>query len=352
MNIAGHTLTHGRVFVIAELGVNHDGSLDTALAMVDAAADAGADAIKTQYFKADRLLSRAAVLTAYQRSAGEADPAKMFARLELTLDDHENILDRAHARGLAGIVTIFSAEHVNAAQHTGCDAFKSASPDIVNKPLLDALMATGLPLLLSTGAATLDEVTRTITWLKSDQAQNRTALMQCVSAYPVPQSEMALDGIGALAHIFEGPVGYSDHTTEVDTGALAVSKGAVVLEKHMTLDRTAQGPDHAASLEPDDLRTYIAAARHTASAAKLTPAAQSHIESKYVLDCEREARQLSRQSVVSAKPIASGSIVRADDLTIKRPGTGIGPWRLGEVIGRRAARNIEYDMPIDEEDLA
>lgn len=341
MRIGARQIGPGREpFVIAELGVNHDGSVERALALTEAASAAGADAVKLQFFRADLLLSKASRLAVYQTNAGEADPAAMLRRLELSIDQMAAVVARAHERGVAVIVTVFSVPLVREAAALPWDAYKVASPDLVNKPLLDALAGTRLPIIVSTGAATIEEVKRAATWLEGCD----TAFLQCVSAYPTPDDAAEVAAIGEIARATGRPVGYSDHTSRVETAAVAVGAGAGILEKHLTLDRRAQGPDHAASLEPEQFAQYVRLAR---LAWRLRGDG-----GKRLLDVERDVRELSRQSVVSARPIPSGRTITADDLTIKRPGTGLPPFMLGEVRGRAAARDIDADTPIREEDLA
>lgn len=337
-------------YIIAELGVNHDGSVARALELVDAAARAGVDAIKTQLFRTDLLLSRQAKLAAYQRAAGEDDPVSMLRRLELSLDEHAQIVERAHERGVAAIVSIFSVGLVDEALGLPWDACKTASPDVIHRPLLNRLRVSGLAMIVSTGAATIEEVARAVEWL--DGARDRLALLHCVSSYPVPDGETSLSGIVALREQFPVPVGYSDHSRGIEAGAGAVELGAAVLEKHLTLDRAAAGPDHAASLEPAEFGKYVELAR--AAHRQPSSSGDPHLAraQKRVLECELEVRRQSRQSLVSACPIAAGQIIEPRHLTIKRPGTGLEPWRTDEIIGRCAARAIEADVPIVAEDVA
>jgi N,N'-diacetyllegionaminate synthase len=330
-------------YIIAEIGVNHDGEVGRALELTDAAADAGADAVKLQFFETDRLMSKAAKLAAYQKNAGETDPIEMLRRLELTIDEMARVVDRAHERGIHAIVTVFSTELVAVAESLAWDAYKSASPDIVNRPLLEALMATGKPMVVSTGASTLDEVVRAVGWL--DDAKDRLAVLQCVSCYPAPDS--AMDGIGAIQNTIGLATGYSDHTDSVLTGREATNRGAVLLEKHLTYDPNAQGPDHRASLSPEMMRQYIVAL----DGRSVGRSASHNGSSKRVLDCERDVREVSRQSVVSACDIAPGTTIMRDMLTIKRPGTGILAYGLDTVVGRVATRAIEQDVPMIEEDF-
>jgi len=343
MDIAGIAIGRDRPpFVIAEIGVNHDGSLEKAMALVDAAVEARADAVKVQIFRAELLMSRAASLAAYQRDAGESDPIEMLRRLELPMEAMARIAARAREHGLVAIATVFSVGLVGEARAIGFDAFKTASPDIIHRPLLDALIATGLPLIVSTGASTEDEVRRALGWL--DDARDRLALLQCVSAYPTAEADAAIAGMHALARLFSGPVGYSDHTTLEETGAIAIGAGACILEKHLTLDRSAPGPDHAASLDPVQFARYVAMAKR--AHLMLGP------DSKRVLEVERDVRAVSRQSIVAARAIRAGESIGERDVAFKRPGSGMGPYRLPDVIGKRAARDIEADAPVRDDDLA
>lgn len=357
MNICTRQIGDGAPpYVIAEIGVNHDGSVDRALELTDSAAEAGADAIKLQLFRAEMLMSRASRLAAYQASAGERDPVEMLRRLELSAPDMRRIADRAHAKGLHAIVTPFSAGLVESAVHAGFDAFKTASPDVINRPLLDEISRTGKPMIVSTGAATLDEVVRASQWLAP--ARDRVAWLQCVSCYPTPDPDAAIRAMEPIRAAVSAPVGYSDHTTGVDTGAIAASLGAAMLEKHLTWNKRAPGPDHAASLEPAEFRVYASMAREEGVmrewAAGRLPVREDPrwgAPEKRVLDCEREVRKLSRQSIVSTRALRAGEIIRAHDLTIKRPGTGIEPWRIDEVIGRKLRRDVEADWPLVQEDV-
>jgi len=351
MNIGTREIGSGKpVYIIAELGVNHDGSVERALDLVDAAAEAGADAIKLQYFEADRLMSRAAKLAAYQKAAGESDPIEMLRRLELSLDGMARIIERAHGRNIHAIVTVFSVELVEAAQTFAWDAYKSASPDIIHRPLLEAMAATGKPLIVSTGASTEEEILRAREWLGASARERRLAFLQCVSSYPTRDEDASLGGIAALARLDIGGIGYSDHTTRVDTGHFAVALGASILEKHLTSDRAAQGPDHSASLDAGGFATYCSMARRRdrASAAEIDLIGPRE---KRVLDCETDVRTVSRQSVVATADIPKGTRITREMLTFKRPGIGIAPFRVGEVLDRTAARAIAGDTLISPEDL-
>lgn len=332
-------------YIIAEIGVNHDGDAERALRLVDVAADAGADAVKLQYFRAELLMSRAARLAGYQQAAGETDAFAMLRRLELDSSAMEGVIERAHRRGLHAIVTVFSLDLVEGARRLAWDAFKTASPDIVHRPLLEALAADGRPMIVSTGASTMDEVLRACEWLRG--ARGRLALLQCVSSYPAPHD--ALEGVGALAAATDLPTGYSDHTDRVETGARAVEAGACLLERHITDDRRRAGPDHAASLDGTQFAEYVRRARaaHRPNRPPDQPA-----RGKCVLDCERDVRLVSRQSIVTRRALPAGQTITREDLTFKRPGSGLEPLRLGEVVGRRLLRAVEADVPLMVNDLA
>lgn len=329
-------------YIIAEIGVNHDGSAERAIELVGSAAQAGADAIKLQLFETDRLMGGAARLAAYQKDAGESDPLAMLRRLELGVEQMREIVRRAHGAGVHAIVTVFSTELVEPARALGWDAFKSASPDIVHRPLLTAMARSGLPLIVSTGAATLDEVMRGVGWLSDHRS--RLALLQCVSSYPTPDASAALGGIASIAQATGLPTGYSDHTASTDTGALAVAAGACILEKHLTYDRHAAGPDHSASLEPAGFAEYVRLARR----ARIMLGRGG----KQVLPIERDVRDVSRQSLTTTRALGAGHTLGAGDLTVKRPGGGIEPWRLDEVVGRTLARALDADATLAEEDLS
>lgn len=360
-------------YIIAELGVNHDGSVERALELTDAAADAGANAIKLQLFEADRLMGKAAKLAAYQKAAGESDPVAMLRRLELSADQMAPIVARAHKRGIHAIVTVFSVELVDDAERLPWDAYKTASPDIVHKPLLERLMQTGKPLIVSTGASTIEEIARAVEWLKP--AHERLAVLQCVSSYPTPKEHAELGGIDAIQRVFRGPVGYSDHTRTHDTSAWAVAAGACMLEKHLTYDRRAQGPDHAASLLPWMMERYVQfaptgiAAREYFGPREESELAMTRPEPdptgtrklgrmaytppiKRVLDIERDVRTVSRQSLTTTRDLPTGHVLSRADITFKRPGIGLLPFEIDGVIGRVLARPVDADMVLTSEDLA
>ncbi len=327
-------------FVIAEIGVNHDGDPGRAVELVDLAAGAGADAIKVQWFKAERLVSRSAGLAPYQRDSGEHDVASMLGRLELDADAMECVIRRARHHGMLALVTVFSPELVPDAARLDWDIFKTASPDIINRPLIEALAGTGRPLVLSTGGSTMSEVAEALDWVDP----SRCALLHCVSSYPTPPEQAALGGIRALAEHFGMPVGYSDHTPGWETGGLAVASGATILEKHLTWNVHASGPDHAASLSPEDFGRYVRFARSSAS--------MLGSQEKLVLPIEIGVRDNARQSIAAVRDLAIGDRLGPDDLTTMRPGHGLKPSLLTELYGREVVRPVRGGELVLLEDLA
>lgn len=364
MNIGKSHLGPGeRPYLIAELGVNHDGSVDRALELTEQVAKSGADAVKLQYFEADLLMGSAARLAAYQAAAGESDPVEMLRRLELTLPEMERVIDAAHKHGIDAIVTVFSVDLVPDARKLGWDAFKTASPDIVHRPLLEELLNDGRPLVVSTGASTMEEVRRAMRWLY--RAHERVAMLQCVSCYPVPRRQEGFDGILALLEEFWGPVGYSDHTAGLVAGFFAVLHGATIIEKHVTYNREARGPDHSASLEPHELAHYRQGLDIAAEKIRENPKQWKIVSqdadpaiwrfrgppAKEVLPCELDVRRVSRQSLTTVRALPEGHVLRQEDLTFKRPGIGIEPWRAEEAVGRRLVAPVDADLPLMDEHL-
>jgi N-acetylneuraminate synthase/N,N'-diacetyllegionaminate synthase len=333
----------GPPVVMAEIGVNHDGDMGKGIKLVEAAAAATADAVKFQLFRADLLLAREAGLVDYQKSTA-ASAQDLLEPLQLSGDQMHPLIKRAQALGMAAIVTPFSAELVADCVAMGVDAIKLASPDLVNKPLLEAAARSGLPLIISTGAAELAEVERSVGWLWKWGAGERAVLLHCVSSYPTPAEKATLGAIAVLRQRFaEMPIGYSDHTIETFTAAMAVAAGASLLEKHLTLDQNAKGPDHAASLEPAQMAEYCALAR--IGYAMRGPFV------KQVQEVERGVREQTRQSVVPRANLNAGTILSRDLLTVMRPGTGIPAADFDRVMGRTLIRDVAANSLLSWSDL-
>jgi len=311
---------------------------------VEAAARATCDAVKFQLFRADLLLAREAGLVGYQKERGESSAGEMLKHLEMTAEGMGKWVRRAKELGMAAVVTAFSVELVESCMEMGVDGMKIASPDVVNRPLIEAVCGTGLPVIVSTGAAEVTEVERAVGWLWKYGAGERSVLLHCVSSYPTPPERATLGAIGVLRQRFgEMPVGYSDHTKETFTAALAAGCGACLLEKHLTLDKRGKGPDHAASLEPLEMADYCALA-------KIGYAMRGPF-TKQVLAEEKGVREQTRQSVVVRGGLRAGTVLTREMLTVKRPGTGVPAAEMERVVGRALVRDVEGNSVLRWEDL-
>ena len=319
------------VFVIAEIGVNHDGSLERALELVAHAKAAGADAVKLQIFQADSLMHDSCAFAEYQRQrVSETSAAAMLKRYELSEAEMFQVVNEIRSCGMVPLATPFSPDDVETIEELDLPGIKVASPDLVNRVLLERAARTSRPMLLSTGAATMDEVTTTVGWLRDWNVE--FSLLHCVSSYPVSLDQAHLSWIGELKQ-FGVPVGYSDHTTEPLAGALAVAAGAKVVEKHLTYDRNASGPDHSASADPEQFAEYVAAIRNTEM--------MLGIGGKRLLDVEADVRRVSRQSLVLKRDVRAGQKLSQDDLTVQRPGTGIPSAEVTVAAGRVLRRAVK-----------
>ena len=333
----------GPPLVMAEIGVNHDGDLEKGMRLVTEAVAATCELVKFQLFRADLLLAREAGLVAYQEKAADS-AGELLKGLEMSVENMGKLVRRAKELGMAAVVTPFSAELVGACVAMQVDAIKLASPDLVNRPLVEAAAGTGLPLIISTGAAELAEVERTVGWLYKVGAGERAVILHCVSSYPTPPERATLGAIHVLRQRFgDMPIGYSDHTVETFTAAAAVVGGACLLEKHLTLDKKAKGPDHAASLEPSEMAEYCALAR--IGYAMRGPFA------KGVLEEERGVREQTRQSVVAREDLRAGTVLTREMLCVKRPGTGVPAAEMEKVVGRTLARDVKGNSVLRWEDV-
>ena len=353
-----------RVFVIAEAGVNHDGSFDDALRMVEVAAEAGADAVKFQTFDAAQLVTRRAAKAAYQARNTGADDGQldMLRRLELDRDAHCALARAAEARGVRFMSTAFDMDSLDLLAGLDMPAVKIPSGDLTWGPMLLKAARLGLPLIVSTGMATLEEIGEALqviafaltrdglpagaaeleaafAGLEAQAAlRERVTLLHCTTEYPAPLTAVNLRAMDLMRETFGLPVGYSDHTRGTSVAIAAAARGATVIEKHFTLDRGRPGPDHAASLEPDELAAMVAAIREVETAlgdARKEPAPE-----------ETANRGIARRSLVAARPIAAGEPFSLDNLTAKRPADGLSPMQVWPLLGRRATRDWAEDEAI------
>ncbi len=321
-------------FVIAEAGVNHNGHRELAFELVDAAAKAGADAVKFQTFKAERLAAPAAEKAAYQKlsTGAHENQRAMLRRLELPIAWHEELIARCRARGLLFLSSPFDELTSDALETLDLPAFKIPSGELTNLPLLAHIARKGRTMLLSTGMATLDEVRQAVDVI-GDAGDPPLVLLHCLSQYPADPAQANLRAMETLRRSFDIPVGYSDHTPGIEVALAAVALGANVIEKHFTVDRTLPGPDQQASLDPDELATLVAGVRRVASAlghGRKEPAPG-----------EEAIAAVVRKSLVAARDLAPGTVLGADDLIALRPGLGISPAERDRVLGRQLSIRLE-----------
>lgn len=328
--------------IIAEAGVNHNGDLELAKQLIDAAAEAGADIVKFQTFNANRQVTRTAQKAGYQIQTTDSTETQheMLRRLELTVDMHRELISHCAKRNIGFFSTGFDIESVNLLVSLGQDHFKIPSGEITNLPYLRHIGQLGKKIILSTGMATLGEIEAAIDILEqAGTPRANITVLHCTTEYPTPMNEVNLRAMQSIHAAFSVAVGYSDHTPGIAVAIAAVAMGASVIEKHFTLDRNLPGPDHKASLEPNELKSMVAAIRDIEVALgdgikRLTP---SEVRNKPV----------ARKSLVASRAIKAGEIFTAENITAKRPGTGISPMRWDEVIGRPAQHAFAIDELIE-----
>ena len=332
-----------RTVIIAEAGVNHNGDIDLARELVRVAAAAGADFVKFQTFVADKLISAGAPKADYQRAATGSDESQhaMIAKLELSRADHQTLIDEAAAAGIGFLSTGFDPDSIDMLVELGIDRLKIPSGELTNLPLLRHVASKRLPVILSTGMAGIDEVEEAIAAIEAAGVpRNSITVLHCNTEYPTPMSDVNLKAMNSLGERLGVPIGYSDHTLGIEVPIAAVARGATVIEKHFTISRTLPGPDHLASLEPSELADMVRAIRHI-------EAALTGDGVKRPTASELKNRPIARRSIVAAHAIAAGETFTPDNLTTKRPGTGISPMRWDDVLGQKAKRAFCADEQIE-----
>jgi N,N'-diacetyllegionaminate synthase len=330
-----------QTFIIAEAGVNHNGSLDVAKKLVDVAVDAGADAVKFQTFKADKLLSKSAQKAAYQKQTTTADESQyeMIKKLELDENAHREIISYCKEKQIMFLSTPFDHDSIKMLDDFGMSIFKIPSGEITNLPYLRHIGRLGKEVILSTGMANLGEIEDGLDVLMHEGVpKEKITVLHATTEYPCPIEEVNLRAMQAIGVAFGVKVGYSDHTQGIEIPIAAVAMGACVIEKHFTLDRTMEGPDHKASLEPKELKAMVLAIRHVTQALGDGIKKPSHSEAKNI--------PISRKSIVAARQIKAGEVFSAENLTVKRPGTGANPMRWDEIIGQVAQCDYLLDDQI------
>jgi len=337
VKIPGRLVGEGQpCFIIAEAGVNHNGDIKLAKKLIDIAREAGADAIKFQTFKADTLVTKSAAKARYQKeTTGAAESQlEMIKKLELTEKDFYELYDYARKKGIIFLSSPFDKRSVDLLDKLGVPAFKIPSGEITNFPLLKHIARKKKPIILSTGMSTLGEIEEALEAL-GEEGVEEIILLHCVSCYPAKVEDMNLKVMNTLRYAFGLPVGLSDHTVGITIPIAAVALGACVIEKHFTLDKSLPGPDHRASLEPDELKQMIKAIRDVekamGSGIKIPTAA------------EEENKKLARRSLVAKVDIAKGAVITEEMLDLKRPGGGIEPKYMNMIIGRKTSGSIKHD---------
>ncbi len=332
------------VFFIAEAGVNHNGDLGNAKGLIDVAAEAGADAVKFQTFRAQELVSFSAPKAKYQQNSTGTDESQfeMLKRLELSTENHRELEKYARFRKIIFLSSPFDTQSVDLLEDIGVPAFKVPSGEITNWPLLEYIAAKHKPIILSTGMAYLNEVEEAIGVIRKAGC-SQLAVLHCTSSYPASAASSNLRAMQTMSRVFDVPIGLSDHTLGIEISLAAVALGARIIEKHFTLDRSLPGPDHKASLPPNELRSLIHAIREIESG--MGDGVKSPRPS------EEETRAVSRRSIIIRNTILEGTVIEKEMLVFKRPGVGIPPSKLSEVVGRKAIRTIPADSMLQFEDL-
>lgn len=326
--------------IIAEAGVNHNGSLELAKKLSLTAKECGADIVKFQTAKLDSLVSKSAKMAKYQKENIGSDMSQrdMLKKLLLTYEEFAELSEYCKKIGIKFLSTPFDLESIAFLHDLGCDLWKVPSGEITNLPYLEKIASTRRQVLLSTGMCDIGEVEAALEILK-DKGAGDVTVLHCTTQYPTPYEEVNLKAMLTLKKAFGCEVGYSDHTQGIELPIAAVAMGAVVIEKHFTLDRNMEGPDHKASLEPDELSAMVKAIRN--------------IEIAMGNGCKKPTASefsnaaVARKSIIARKPIKKGERFTAENLTTKRPGSGISPMRWYEVLGRTAKRNFEEDELIE-----
>lgn len=333
--------TDNHVIIIAEAGVNHNGNLELARRMVDEARRAGADYVKFQTAVPELVISSIAPKAEYQKetTGKEQSQLEMCRAIHLPLTDYAGLADLCREKGIGFMSTPFDLVSIDTLAPLGMDYWKIPSGEITNLPYLRKIASKGGRVILSTGMSTLDEVARAVDILENGGIPRADiSLLHCNTQYPTPMDDVNLRAMETLRSLGCGRVGYSDHTVGIEVPVAAVAMGAQIIEKHFTLDKTMEGPDHRASLDPSELRAMVSAIRNIEKAVGNPE--------KRVSPSERANIEVARKSIVAARDIAAGEIFTEENITVKRPGNGLSPMLWDDVIGQRAARDFSYDSLI------
>jgi N,N'-diacetyllegionaminate synthase len=327
-----------KVFIIAEAGVNHNGDVNLAKKMIDVAVDAGVSAIKFQTFKAEYLVSKNAQKAEYQKktSGVEESQFEMIKRLELDTNTHKELLGYCDSRNIMFLSTPFDHDSIDMLDNLGMQIFKIPSGEITNLPYLQHIGRLNKEIILSTGMANIGEIEAALDILiNSGTSKDKITILHANTEYPTPMQDVNLNAMLTIGNTFKTKIGYSDHTLGIDIPIAAVAMGASVIEKHFTLDNNMEGPDHKASLEPSELVNMVKSIRN------IEKALGNGI--KKASNSERKNIKVARKSIVAKCEIAKGEIFSKENITIKRPGSGLSPMLWNEVIGLKATKSFKTD---------
>jgi len=328
-------LIQNRCFIIAEAGVNHNGDINIAKKLVDKAKEAGVDAIKFQTFRAENLVTKEAPKAEYQKeTTGDGSQFEMLKKLALSLEDHIILKKYCEEKGIMFISTPFDYESVDLLEKTDVPLYKVSSGDLTNLPLLSYIANKNKPIILSTGMANLGEVEEAVETI-SKAGNDRIILLHCTSNYPTAYEDVNLRAMLTMKEAFKLPVGYSDHTIGIEIPIAAVALGAKVIEKHFTLDRNMKGPDHRASIEPDELKMMVRSIRN------IETAMGDGI--KRCNKSEENIRKVARKSIVAGRDISKDEVITINNISFKRPEFGLKPKYVDLVVGKKARRNIKVN---------
>ncbi|WP_428898273.1 N(,)N'-diacetyllegionaminate synthase [Parelusimicrobium proximum] len=334
-----------RVYIIAEAGVNHNGDIKNAFKLIDAAKEAGADAVKFQTFKAEKLVSASADKAEYQKKNTNSDGGQleMLKKLELSYGDFKELKKYCDAKGIEFLSTPFDEESGDFLISIGMDKIKISSGDMTNKFYLEWAASKNLPVILSTGMSDMSEVREAAAVLTKTLAKDKITLLHCSTEYPAPYGDVNLRAMESMRRELGVSVGYSDHTEGIEVSVAAAALGAEVIEKHFTLDKTMDGPDHKASLEPHELKALVSAVRHIEAALGNGVKEPSPSEIKNI--------KIARKSIHTIRDLKKGDVIARKDITAKRPADGVSPMKADDVIGKTLAKDLPADTAVKAEDI-
>ncbi|WP_298542680.1 N-acetylneuraminate synthase [uncultured Aquimarina sp.] len=331
-----------KTLIIAEAGVNHNGDISLAKKLIDAAANAGVDYVKFQTFNAKKLVSKNASKASYQKentNNAEESQLKMLQKLELSKEMHLELIEYCKIKDIKFLSTGFDLESIDFLYELNIDLFKVPSGEITNLPYLRKIGGLGKPIIISTGMADMNEIRDAVDIVvKAGAPKNQITILHCNTEYPTPMKDVNLLAMSTIKKEFDVPIGYSDHTLGIEIPIAAVAMGATVIEKHFTLDKSMEGPDHLASLEPEELKAMVDGIRNIEVAIGNGRKEPSPSEMKN--------KAVARKSIVAATKIEKGELLTDQNITVKRPGTGISAMRWDEIIGQRAIQQFEEDQLI------